>query len=204
MANPFSGVIDALKRLVQAVLGAVTRFFSTLFSAESSIVDNINRLHDNFVQFKANLEVEIEQLKNFKFDPQWKTRVIHVPTAIQHIKDLIEEYSNGWKEKFEKLREPIHSFVLIFHAEQSEAGSPQEAVSGLAKTAVKIDEVATLIQQLADASDVVIEVEEMFTKLRDQIEHLDAVFLQQSNPREKLSVLSPGADPHVRVGNLHG
>jgi hypothetical protein len=140
----------------------------------------------------------------FQFEPAWKSRVINVPKAIEQIQNLIADVSDGWKERFELLRAPIHELTLIFKAEEiPDAGDPLHQVSGLSKASVKIDEIATMIKQLADASDQVVEVVELFDKVRDAIQTLEPLFLQQGNSRSRISTLHPGADPYVRIGNLH-
>src|SRR4051794_5950651 len=113
----FSGLLDKLKAALSAILGAATRFFSSLFQAEVNIVSNLERINDAFNRTKESLEREVATLKAFKFEPKWKTRVINVPTAIKQIKKLIEKTTDEFKGKFEVLKAPVHELALIFKVE---------------------------------------------------------------------------------------
>jgi hypothetical protein len=116
------------------------------------------------------------------------------------MKNLIDEVTKGWQTRLDALRDPLHEFILIFKAEKAEAGSPQEQVSGMTKAAVKVDEIATLIAQLAKASDTLVEIDSMFDDIINFFEKLEPVFLQQNNKRKTLH----DAQVKVRIGKLHG
>lgn len=191
-------VSQAIINVLTSILGAAARFFGTLFQAEIEISDNIGRISDNLRALKANTEHEIGELRKFKFDPKWKTRVVNVPKAIEQIKKIMADFTDGWKKRFEKIEAPIHDFKLLFTAEKLQAGDPNEQAAGLSKAAVKIDEIATLIKQLAIATDAIKEVVDLFTEARHQIETLDAIFLQQGNSRQAVRRQS-----RIRLGKLH-
>jgi hypothetical protein len=195
-----TGISQQLQRLFSSVTDAFVRFFESLFQAEINVLDNAQRLHDNFLALKNNIPVQIKRVHDFKFDPHWKSRVINVPIAINQMKRLVEEVSTGWRDRLATFEDPLHEFVLIFKAEKSAAGDPNQQVSAVSKAAVKIDEIATLLAQLAKASDTLIEIDRMFDDVLKFFQSLDQVFLQQGNSRKWLTEKRV----RIRVGKLHG
>ena len=171
--------------ILSAVFGAIGRFFNSLFQAELQIQDNLIRVRDNFERGKKEIQEGIDKIKHFKFEPNWKTRVIWVPDVIDTARMIYEKVFSDFRERLSTIAAPIHDLALIFRAEASEAGSGQEAVSGLSKTAVKIDEVATMIKQLADATDEVMVFIDFFDETISDIQNLDKVFLPQNSKRTK-------------------
>jgi hypothetical protein len=194
-----TGISQAIQKLLSSVVGALGRFFDSLFQAEIHIEDNARRIGENFNKLRLNIPVQIQRVKDFKFNPHWNTRVINVPIAIEQMRSLIEEVTQGWKERLETFSEPFHEFILIFKAEAMSAGDPQQQVSGVSKAAVKLDEIATLVAQLATASETLVEIDSMFDDVLKFFQDLDQVFLQQGNPRK----LVRDAHPRIRVGKLH-
>jgi hypothetical protein len=183
-----------LKRILYAIAG----FFGSFFQAEVDVVANIQRLAANFQTGKEEITTGIEEIKQFKFDPKWRSRVINVPDAAAHLQDLYESLFGDLRDRLETLRAPIHAFVLIFKAEQLNADDPGHAASGLARTAAKLQEVATLIAELADASDTALDFVEAFNEVIMNLESLDAIFLQQRNKRKVETLKS-----RIRLGKLH-
>lgn len=192
----------AIRQFFLSFFGALGRFFDSLFQAELDIKQNVEKLHRNFDELRTNIPKQVQRVKDFKFDPKWKSRVINVPIAIEQVKKLFEDVTQGWRERLDLLREPLHEFVLIFKAEQASAGDQNQAVAGVTKAAVKLDEIATLIQQLADASDELIKVDHIFDEVLDFFEKLDQIFLQQKNLR-RVEQLTDGGSIRVRIGKLH-
>src|SRR3954454_22450398 len=113
----FDSLIGKLKGVLAAILGAAGRFFDSLFQAEINIVENLHRIVDAFNRTKESIEEEVQTLRTFRFEPKWKTRVINVPDAIDQIKKLIAKVSDGFRDKFDVIRAPIHELSLIFKAE---------------------------------------------------------------------------------------
>jgi len=174
---------STLEGFFGSLFGAATRFFGSLFQAEANIVENLHEIVTKFEETKANIESEVQKLRDFEFDPHWKSRVINVPAAVDQVRQLIEMVVSAFKGKLEVLLEPIHELALIFKQEAAPSGQDQPAA--LAKTAVKIDEIATMIAQIAKAMDTVAEMTAVFNELTDQIQSLDAIFLSQGNAQKK-------------------
>ena len=190
--DPFS---DALRQLFSSVVGALGRFFDSLFQAELQVEENVKKLHTNFLSLKEDIPKQVQRVKDFKFDPKWSTRVINVTIAIKQMQSLVTLITNGWRDRLDEFRDPLHEFVLIFKAESQ----TQQQVSAVSKAAVKVDEIATLIAQLAKASDTLVEIDKMFDDVLDFLEKLDQVFLQQGNKRQVVT----DKPARIRIGKLH-
>lgn len=175
---------NILTDFLKAALDAGIRFLSGLFQAEVKVSENIQRIVTKFDESKASIEHEVALIRDFKFNPSWKTKVINVPAAVKNIQGLIEFVTTDFKDRMNKFREPIHQLSLIFKVEGSgdvgQAGVP----SGLSRAAVKVDEIATMIAQLADAMDEIADWAAFFESLTERIQGLDDIFLQQNNPRK--------------------
>lgn len=186
---------------IRSVINAVTGFFGRLFSAEVNVVDNITGIVANYRTGRSQIEDGVERLKNFQFDPRWKTRVINVPIAIEAIVALYDEVFGDFKERLGQIIEPVHQLQLIFHADKEQAGLT-EVPSGLSRTAVKIDEIATMIAQIKTATDTALTFTQAFDDIIINLETLDAIFLGQTNPR-RVERLEDGDTIKIRLGNLH-
>lgn len=199
MPQPRS-ILGGIGAVVQALLAAIARFFASLFQSELKIVDNIEGIVDDFDAAKRSIEAGIEKLKNFSFDPKWKNRVINVPIAVKQMQQFLDDSFSDFKGRLEKLRDPFHQLKLIFSADSAESGDPNQAVSGFTKTAVKVDEIATLVQQVKTAMDQIKDFADFFDKTVDQLQKLDALFLQQGNQIK----VAKGVTVRQRQGALHG
>src|SRR4029077_13158767 len=161
--------------ILKAILAAIGRFFGSIFSAEVNVEENVRRIVANFDKGRDEIKSGIARVKAFKFDPKWKSRVINAPDAIDHLRDLYDSAFGDFQTRLDKLRKPLHEFVILFKAER-EPDPLGNNPSGLAKAAVKIDELATLIKQLADASDTALEFIEAFDEIILNLQSLDAIF----------------------------
>jgi hypothetical protein len=177
---------------------AVTSFLGSFFQAEVNISENITTIINSFTEGRRNIEDGVYRIKHFKFDPQWRTRVINVPAAADAVVALYEEVFGDFRERMQILVEPIHQLSLIFRAEK-ENPDPLGGPSALARTSVKIDEIATMISQLAEASKVALNFTQAFDDVIINLETLDVIFLQQGNKRKWVSDESA----RIRLGNLH-
>lgn len=180
IGNVGTGIRD----LFNSIFGAVGRFFDSLFQSEIHIVDNLQHIVDKFNETKLAIEREVKLVRDFKFDPKWKSRVINVPVAINQIQMLVSHVADTFKGKLETLKAPIHDLALIFKAESAPA-SDQEKPSAISRAAVKVDEISTMIEQLAKAMDVVSDFAHFAEDITQQLESLDALFLSQGRTQKK-------------------
>jgi hypothetical protein len=186
-----------LENGVKSLLGFLGYTLAKIFGDFSAVESDMQRIHTNLTALTANLKSEGQKLKDFKFQPKWNQRVINVPKAIEHIKQLADDVMNGWRERIDKLEAPVKSFVAVFkqEAEPDPLGDKPAAVT---RVAVKIGHVVTLVHQLADASDEIVKIEALFTTIREDIETLEPLFLQQGNSRA-----TKREKAFVRIGKLH-
>jgi hypothetical protein len=178
---------SGLRNFFNSLLGATGRFFDSLFQSEIHIVDNLQHIVDKFNDTKLSIERETKLIADFKFDPKWKSRVINVPIAIKQIQMLVSHVAETFKGKLETLKAPIHDLALIFKAEAAPA-SDQEKPSAIARAGVKVDEIATMIDQLAKAMDVVADFAHFAEDITKELKTLDHLFLQQKNKQKKVTL----------------
>lgn len=191
--KPFSNVLGKIGDF----FSAIGHFLSRFFDAETSMVENVTRIYDDFLTIEANFTAGVDEIRNFKFDPRWQTRVISIPAVIPRLQDLYQRIFLDFRDRLAAIAAPIHEFHLIFTTSGESAADQQ--VSGLTKTAVKIDEIATLVKQIANAMDAIKDFTALFDEVVKDLETLDVIFLQQGNPRKRVD-----AQATIRVGKLHG
>jgi phage-related protein len=194
--------VNWLKNIFAKILAAIGQAFGSFFQSEIEVQDNVEKIISNFRKGRQEIIDGIDEVRNFQFNPQWRTRVINVPAAQDYLVGLYDSVFTDFRDKMDTLVAPFHDLALIFRAEHSGAGDPQQAVSGVAKAAVKIDEIATCVKQFADATDTALSFIETFQQILMTLETLEGIFLQQSNPRQ-LDHLDTGEPIKIRLGNLH-
>ena len=187
---------------IKNIFGAIGSFLSSLFSAEQEVVGNVQHLIQSLQDARDKIGAEVEEIKNFKFDPKWKTRVINVPRAFKAFQQLKGEIFDDFRERLGKLQTPFDTFKGIFDTtSDADAG---DKIAGLNKAAVKVHQLAVLIQQLDQAMDEIVNFIDFFSRLRDEAEHLDDLFLQQGNSRQRLTDEEFAThSPRQRIGKLH-
>ena len=182
---------------IKGFFSAIASYIGAFFDVWTQSMDDVQGIVDDFNQTKSNVELEIEKLKNFKFDPKWKNRVINVPIAIDQMKDLIDLVSSTYKEKLLQIVAPFHDLLLTWKAAQTDRGDPNSP-NALVKADVFLKDVQTALHLVRKACDNAKDVSAVFIELTDQLAHLDAFFLQQGNARKRVD-----AHPRIRVGVLH-
>lgn len=184
----FSGFFGGLGSLFSSAVAAAGRFLNSLFQTELAIADNVSKIVTDFEETKSNIQAEIQKLRDFEFNPRWKSRVINVPVAIDQTKSLVQKVIDTFSGKLEQIKQPIHDLNLIFKGEA--APDPLgDKPAAIAKAAVKVDEIATMIASLAKAMDDVKDMSALVKDVTDSIEGLDTLFLSQGRPQKKVAKL---------------
>ena len=179
-------LLSGIGDFFSALFGAVTRFLSTLFQTELQVVDNVQAIVKGFELIKANTTKEIEKLRQFEFDPHWKSRVINVPTAIDQTRDFIQLVVSKFQDDFQKIAQPIKDFDKVFASEA--APDPLgDKPSALSKTAVKIGHIAEMIAEIRKAVDAIEDVSELFNDITDKLKGLDTLFLSQGRSQVRFT-----------------
>jgi hypothetical protein len=169
---------------IKAILSAIGNFLLSFFQAEAGITENIDRITTDFHDTKQSLTDGIARIRDFKFDIQWRTRVISIPQAEKRLKHLWETTFKNFKKKIDTLEAPFFAFKTTFaHGGHFD---PSDHVNGLTKVTTKITEISQLISQVADAMDQIKDWADAFDEIITDFETLDDIFLQQDNPRQTL------------------
>jgi len=177
---------SALWSELKAVLSAVTNFLSDFFDQWTVNTDNIDAIVADFREIKANVQAEIEKLRHLH-KPEWKTRVISVPRAMEAIHDIVDLIREDLFTRAEDVITPLHDLVLTFQAEKASLQSSLDKPSALARTSSFLHSVETAIAQVRQAMDAAKDVTELVTEITDKLNGLDLIFLSQGNPRIRLT-----------------
>jgi len=181
--------LQKVLHFLATVITACAHFIFESFTHYDEVVADINDIVTTWKAIKLNVEREVEKIRKFKFDPKWKTRVINVPAAAEQIQELKALLFDDFKGRIDKIVEPVHELTLILHQEAApDVGDPQGAVNALSKASVKLGHVVTMIHQVRDALHEIESFVELFDQLRENLESLDALFLQQGNVKKVVDV----------------
>ncbi len=164
-----------LRRLWRLLVDAVLR---TSAHAAESLEQHLD-VYTLLERDTLNLIHSVRDLKHFHFDPKWKTRVILVPQAIQGIQEVFDIVVHGFRDKFSQMYQAILTLKGALHAPPP-SPDPQSAITRIVNIIGQV-EVALRAFELAykDLTDLV----QMIDDVKQRIETLDDLFLQQGNSR---------------------
>jgi len=183
---------------LQTVLNAVGSFFSKSVVDITGVLNDLQAMHDDWQELKANLQEEVEKLKTFKFDVRWKTRVINVPIAIEQIQNLIDEIFKQLVQKLDDVFEPLKDLAGQVQELTRTQSASEDQVTMLAKVQGGIGFVQIAIHNTRESFDAAKDISELFLDITNRIESGSDLFLQQGNPRVRLKKTIS-----ARSGKLH-
>lgn len=208
-------------------IGDLFNFKSVLVGPLSRVLASIRTTIDTAIHIFDVVKETVEdaksiydEIQNFDINPHWKIRAISAPETVAHIKELAEVPTKiviAVRDLSGRIREAVSTFkspVGEATAAVEEAGSLEGGLlrifprlaSLLGKAATRILAFAGLIVQLViDVDNAVADIHTLVKQLRTALEslnHLDAIFLQQNNPR-RIVRLEDGSTMKIRVGKLH-
>jgi len=183
---------------IQTVYSAIASFVTKSVVDVSAVLSDLQGIHDDWEELKANLQLEVDKLKNFQFDVRWKTRVINVPIAIDQIRDLIDEIFHQLIAKVDEVLAPIKDLSGEIQELARKQSTSEEQVTALAKVEGGIGFVQIAIHDTRQAMDSVKDLSELFLDITNRIETGSDLFLQQGNPRVRLK-----GTISAREGKLH-
>jgi len=184
---------------IQTVYSAIANFATKSVVDVSGVLSDLQGIHDDWQELKLNLQTEVEKLKSFQFDVRWKTRVIHVPTAVDQIKNLIDEIFHQLIDKLDEVLAPLKDLTGEIQELTRKQSASEDQVTTLAKIEGGIAFVQTAVHNTREAMDSVKDLSELFLDITNRIETGSDLFLQQGNPRIRLK-----GKISARVGKLHG
>jgi len=211
---------DALDRLLQPIIDKIQKAlgpFGKLFDLIGKFWDNLTNLGSKIQELVNLVLAEIEAWKNFRENITFRTRVISLPAAIDHIQQFWDEIMNAWHAVLDLIK----NLKGKFETTGDPAGEAEEAIKDIEgsgfktilekfpKLAKGLEKVLGFVAIIVDALESIISgVDDLLTvvkALRDiriNIETADAIFLKNSNPRKTIK-LDDGTTMKIRVGNLH-
>ena len=160
---------------------------------------------------------EVSEWRNFRENIAFRTKLVSLPAAVDHVQDFIAEVRAAWsavvelvqqlKGKFETTGNPteeaeeaiadiqnsgfktiIEKFPKLFKGLEKLLGALAILLDAFEAISVGIDDLTTIVNALRD--------------LRVDVESGGPLFLQQSNRRKSIR-LKEGGSIRVRIGNLH-
>jgi hypothetical protein len=182
---------------LQSVLSAIGSFLSSFFSVWDVSIDDFDAIRADFEEIKANVQAEIMKLQKLH-KPEWKTRVINVPRAMEAVHDMIELIRDDLFTRAEDCITPLHDLVLIWKSEKASIESSMDKPNAMVRASSFLHSVETAIHQVRSAMDAAKDVTELATEITDKLNGLDLIFLQQGNPRVRLK-----GTISARAGKLH-
>lgn len=191
----FGQFFDKIGLVAQSAANAATGIDDDLADLRGIIED--------WTEMKKNFAEEVQKLKDFEFNPHWKTRVINVPIAIEQVKDLLDEIFRQVVDKIKDIVQPIQDSIGAAEIVKNQApvvgaGEP----TGFARTLNKAETLAGYIRfgfaESRKAFDAAKELTDLFLDITKRIEKLDDFFLQQKNKRQTVE-----GKAQERIGKLH-
>jgi len=124
---------------------------------------------------------DIKDIKDFEFDPQWKTRVISVPALIKNYDDLKDLIVKQFTEKCKELLRAVQDIRASI--ENPRDPIDPSGVSGGVAVFQWIDRIVRLLTAVDSTLKTVLNLADIIDDLKQSIEKLDVIFLSQSKPR---------------------
>ena len=191
----------SLLSIGKSFLNTVTSGIQSIIGELKKIIDVVLHIRDYTVGVVEDvtaliqeITAEVDAIKNFKFQPAWKNRVISVPRVIDNVQALIALPGiviSAVKDLISNVRSRITA------TEAAEA--VEEVIPGLGQAAgivTLICEILIIIKgSVADLKTVV----DAIKTVRKDVEDLDLIFLPNRNPRKIVTETTA----KIRVGKLH-
>ena len=161
-----------------------------LFHADNLTAGKFEEIASAIEKFAANLQTEVDRVRQFKIDIHWKSRVINVPKAVENFKEILHELTVGLKAKLFDIAAPFKDFKEGIHLLSNLPADPGVARISTAFNEVEnfIAAVNTLVGDLSTAIQSASDITALFDRVLQDIEHLDDLFLSQKSARTKTTL----------------
>lgn len=133
----------------------------------------------------ANIQREIDQIRNFQMDPHWKTRVINVPQAVDQIRDFVTSVPQEIHDKITSLRDDLRSLFGLFEHQPPGTESGMSGATKLIGWVSLIDQSFELLENFVTDFSVVVDD---IRQIREQLETFDALFLPQGSTKTTVDI----------------
>jgi hypothetical protein len=184
----------------------ITHFWTSITGLGGKIRDLINLVVS-----------EVNEWKNFKENIAFRTRVINVKSAIEHVQEFIEQMAAAWRA----IRELVDQLKSKFEVTGDPAQEAREAIDDIENSGFRaifekfpkllkgLEKVLGFVAIVLDALEsIIVAVDDLTTivnalkAIREDIETGGPLFLKQSNTRRTVR-LEDGTSMKIRVGSLH-
>ncbi len=205
-----------LTGIKSAIVGPLSKLITSIRQTIDTAVHIFDVVHETINDAVEAYEI----IKNFDINPHWKIRALSAPEAIDNVKELARlptQLVIAVRDLVSRVKESISAFkspAAEAEAAIAEAGTLEGGIlrffprltALLGKAITRVLAIAGLIVQLViDVDNAIADIHTIvagFKTAFEALNKLDAVFLQQNNPR-KTVVLEDGTKMKIRVGSLH-
>lgn len=178
-------------------LMAIWNFVTHAYDKAKEFIDHLLTLFDRIHTLISDVEEEINAIKNFQFNPTWRTRVISVPAAYEKINRLATqipgEITSAIKDLVSQLKERLNQTSPPKDFDAKALDDDLKLLpEKLAKCGEKLIGVLTLLfDTVTTISKVVDDLQTLvsdFREIRQDIENLDAIFLRKGSRRKYVDI----------------
>jgi prophage DNA circulation protein len=212
-------ISDLVERILTPILDKIKQLlgpFGKLFDLLGKFWNNVVSIGSKIQELVDAIKGEISAWRNFRENIAFRTRVINLPKALDHIQDFFAEIKaayNSVLDLIEQIKSKLQVKTPAAEAEEAvadlEGSGLKSLIEKFPKLAKGLEKLLGWLALLVDALETVIAtLDDLITivgalrAIRENIEHADAVFLPNSNPRKTVK-LADGTSMKIRVGKLH-
>jgi hypothetical protein len=170
----------------------IFNFFTNL----SGVLDRIDTTVQDGEVLVANVAREIRLIKQFKFEPKWKTRVVLVPDAVNKTRSLIVDTSQTIHDSLHSL---MSNLKAVRAASKGIVRDPSGSKQGVGAVLGIITEINNFVNEIDQGIKALNDFVVALQNITEAFRGLDTLFLQQGNSR----LLLKDSTPRIRVGALH-
>jgi hypothetical protein len=164
----------------------------------SGLLQQIDDMLVDASQLVENSRLEVRRLKEFKFDPKFRTRVINAPRAIEQSRDFVADIADQATEAFRSLVSNLKA--IKFSA--GHLGAPEKGGSGVLKILEDITKIKLFIGEIDAFFKALESFVDAIRQIHEELATLETIFLPQGNLR-KVERLADGGTIKIRLGSLH-
>jgi len=210
-------LLELLLRPVLEKIKAIFGPFSKAFALVGEFWTNLTTIGKRTESLINEIISEAQQWRSFRENINFRTKLVSLPAAVDHIKDFFDQIRTAWQAVLDLVQELRNKFNVPGNpTEEAEQAIKDIQNSGfknllekfprLAKGLEKVlGALALLLDALASISkaiDDLTAIVDATRAIREAVEEGGPLFLSQKNPR-RLEHLDDGTPIKIRVGNLH-
>jgi len=216
--------VALVQDLIDRLLGPIIQKIKEAFGPFGKLIDFVTHFWTSItslggkIQNLINLVLsEIDAWRNFKENIAFRTRVVNVKSAIEHVQEFYQQLIAAWNA----IKELVQELKGKFETTGDPAAEAKEAVEDIERSGLRdilskfpkllkgLEKVLGFVAIVLDAvKSIITAVDDLTTivnalkGIREAIESGGPLFLKQSNPR-KIVTLQDGTKMKIRLGNLH-